>query len=181
MIRWADAGTAARGALKHGACSIRKCIGTLPWDTRFGAWSSQHTSRSFAAPQLAGLRSALRSVTGKRERGDARDRDDGSSVVEPRPYPVWLSWISSERPGIGLVVDRLETSGREVKGARCAEPVENGCGADCSLSRPTSQVGDYSFASLRNPPEPRAQVGQHTSEALRSSGKVLSNRQRTER
>jgi hypothetical protein len=74
----------------------------------------------------------------------------------------------------------LETGRREAKGARCADPVENGCGAGCFGSS-TSRVGDCSFASLRNPSEPRAQMGQHTSEALRSSGKSLLNRQRTER
>jgi hypothetical protein len=42
------------------------CIGMLPWDTRLGAWSSHRTSRSFTAPQLAGLRSG----SSERERGN---------------------------------------------------------------------------------------------------------------
>lgn len=64
-------------------------------------------------------------------------------------------------------------------GARCAEPVEYGCGTSC-LGGAIPRVGDCSLANLRNPSGPRAQLGQHTSETLRSWGRTQLNRLRTE-
>jgi hypothetical protein len=156
------------------------CIGMLPWDTRLGAWSSHRTSRSFTAPQLAGLRSG----SSERERGNL---SEAMIEIEITVYRCRAQALSGLAP-LGILRSVGNWSRRGLLGSRQARG-ERGmmCGprrerVRCGLLRQPDIAGRrFSFASLRNPPEPRAQVGQHTSEALRSSGKALLNRRRTER